>query len=66
MEDIFKKKFKTNILSRKIISENINKFYVYDIKGKINKHKKNILFNNLGYNFKRFLFAKEKNKIENK
>ena len=62
MEDIFKKKFKTNILSRKIISENINKFYVYDIKGKINKHKKNILFNNLGYNFKRFLFAKGKDK----
>lgn len=62
IEDILKKKFKVNVLSRKIISENINNFYVYDINDKINKHKKNILFNNLGYNFKRFLFVKERAK----
>ncbi len=43
----------------KILKKKSNSDYIYAIKDKIKKNKKNILLNNLGYNLKRILYLKK-------
>ena len=60
MEEIIKTKFNLRIISKNIINDKNLKYCAYSIKNiKINNNK-NILLNNLSYNFKRFILNKNR------
>ncbi len=60
MADFFEKKYKIKKVSHDIIKSDQNNFYNFYIKNIKKNRKKNILLNNISYNFKRFVINKNR------
>ena len=60
MEEIIKTKFNLRIISKNIINDKNLKYCAYSIKNIKSNKNKNILLNNLSYNFKRFILNKNR------
>ena len=60
MEELIRAKFNLRIISKNFINDKDSKYCAYSIKNIKSKKNKNILLNNLSYNFKRFILNKNR------